>query len=454
MKSFLTSSDLTPAGKVWLAQPVNLPNEPLGITQNATQVARAFSLSTREALLAICTVLSLAIGPAIPVRDPFRNGRPLALQILTRGSQASGLDLAIWTLSQRLFCAFNRLIGRRRIPTENQKSLPPKAVEIINERKKRIFPIGEVLSPRLMGELIKEDGDCSFGSMSDSAALRAFLKTGPTRQLELDQFIRAGWYGDAVPGIDEHPVYPVVSLSWSAPPALVREALSSGLLERIPGLLIVSPMGLSEGLLPSPLPDVAIEQWDSILVSIITQLRLNYLPKHVADDSNTWKVFEERAEEIVASSASFVTRYTTGDGAAASILRHAPVQITKLAALLSLIPQPGAPINDVHVRYAMEIYRWLVAGTLHAVEEVEQREPGSFTQETERVKAKLGALGAMTLRQLTSEAPRQELEKVQGILRHLMEERSVEASSDGKYQLVYPAPKSEVGLAEKEAPAA
>ncbi len=435
MKSPFTSTGLNEAGRAWLKAPVNIPTQQLPITEWIRQIARTFSLSTREALLVLCAMFSAAAGPAGLVRDPFGRAIPLSLQLLVYGGAASNLSLAMNVFGQSVLEGFNKMIGRR-LPDIVISNANQKAGEA-NQRKKQIFPVGGILTTRMAEELIKEDRDCAFASLSDSMALRAFSKIPKDRQTEFDQFITAGWSGDGIAGTDGHPIFPAISLTWSASTPVVTSALTDGLLDRLPGLLLASPMHISpDAQMPAPLHQVTMTKWATCFIMIMEELRMPHKPKHTIRPSAPLREMSDEALNTVAGTASFVTRYTDGDGAAAQLLRQAPVQITKLAGLLSLHPVHDATIQPVYVQYAQEIYRWLVASTLRAVEQTNDLRPGSLRQERTHVETKLSLYGAMSLRQLAAEQPKQEPGKVQIVLRSLMEERAVTCDSEGLYSLL------------------
>jgi len=427
MKPIFRSTGLNDAGSNWLKAPPNLPTQPLHISDWIQQIARTFGFTTREALLVLCAMFSAAAGPSGLVRDPFGRAIPLSLQLLIHDDASSNLALAMNAFGQWILEGFNRTIGRRR---------PNIGVAAANERKKLIFPIGGILTARLAEELVIEDGDCSFASFSDAIALRAFLRIPKDHQDEYDQFLYAGWSGNGVSGHEGHPIFPAVSLTWSASTPMVTMALKDGLLDRLPGLLVVSPMNISTpSNLPTRLHDHTLEQWGTFLTLILEKMRIPHKPKHSSQEGPLVRQMEDNALDAVASTASFVGRYSNGDGIAAQLLQQAPVQIAKLSSLLSLYPSPDSLISLLHVQYAQEIYRGLIASTLHAVQQADNLRAGSFYQERAHIETKLSAFGAMTIKQITAEQPKQELGKVQAVLRLLMEERVVSCNDKGLYSL-------------------
>lgn len=428
MHSSLANSGLNDAGKLWLTRSVSLPTQQLHISQCSRELARTFGLSTKEALLALCATFSIAVGSGCRVWDPFGRSIPLSLQILTNSSRSAALDLAIDSLGHRLSTTLTGAFGRRRPP--NDLGLPEEESRL-EKYKNSIFPYGSILSLHLAEQLIREDKDCTFASLSNSTALNAFSKIPKDRQIEYDHFITSGWTGNAVAGILSHPIFPMVSLIWSAPSQTVSQNLSQGLLERLPGLLIASRMSfLSDISTPEPLPNTFLEEWRRYIIHIIVKLRATSEPRHISRKSSSQKKLEADAAMAIAETADYVRLYTSGSGLATQLLRQAPIHIVKLAALLSLAPISEAPVTQLEVHYAKEIYRWLVASTIQASEEATRAQPGSLWNEGEIVKNKLTLFGALTIKQIVSERPRQDPAKVHCILREMVDNKSVAIEGD------------------------
>lgn len=434
-----TLNGLSNPGRLWLQSGIALPSAGLGdIDHLIRSVARTFGLTTREAMIAVCSGLSGMIGHSVLIRGPMGSTLPCSLQLLIASDSRLNIFGAAECLCEDVVEILSRMLGRRRI--ELPKTLGD-ALKLINLRRRQIFSAGDLLSADLAKRLISEDGDCAFASLSYEQALAEFLRLPPKDAREVDGFMTAGWRGAMVPGVDGHPVFPTVSVVWGASSHHILDAIHRGILDRLPGLLVVKPKfpESEHTSVPDFWPDNMRKSWTRLL-SDCFERRIATAPRHADPESPLMLTFDERAAQAVASLGSFQSRYTYGYGPSACLLRHAPQQVAKLAGLLT-IAQSSDVINLLTVEFAKELYRGLCHDTLALADEAIAADPESGMGKRRRVLEKLRLLGPLSLKDLASGFPKLSFDDLPGVVLSMVEDGVVE-NDDGTLKAAGPVPEA------------
>lgn len=425
MEPGTTSTGLNEAGQIWLQNTVALPTSGLGdIDHFLRSVSRTFGITTRETMISVCSALSAMVGHSILIQGPSGSILPCSLQLLIASDSKLNVFGAAECLGESVIELLARMLGRRRV--ELPKEIGEPAMKLLNLRRQQIFPVGDLLTADMAKKLIEEDGDAVFGSLSYEQALAEFLRMPPKEAQTVESVMSAGWRGSMVPGVEGHPVYPTVSVAWGASSDHVLEAVHRGLLDRLPGLMIVKPKFLdSEPTnLPDSWPNSMRKLWVEMLMRSFKK-RMTSAPRHADPDSPILLMFDERAGQEVASLSSFQSRYTQGFGASCRLFRHAPQQVAKIAGLLT-IAQSLDEINLLTVQFAKEIYRGLCHDTLVAVEEAFNASPDSDVGKRRRVLEKLRIQGALPLKDLASTYPKLPFEDLPRVVLSMVDEGVIE----------------------------
>lgn len=126
-----TSSDLTVAGSTWLSTSIEFDHAPGLVSELLAPMRESFGISEPEALTALVTALSLAVGPAICVADPFGHTIPVSLQMLWRRSVHCGFDKAMEFLSGSIAKKWTSMVAPG--PSESRASIEANMVGIGND---------------------------------------------------------------------------------------------------------------------------------------------------------------------------------------------------------------------------------------------------------------------------------------------------------------------------------
>jgi len=420
-----TAAGLNEAGSAWINQSANLPLAGLGdIDHLLRSIGRTFGLTSRETLATTCAALSIMVGPCVTIRTPFGSIIPCSLQLLLASDGHGNMFGAAECLGDGVVEMFAKLLGRRRVGSPLKENDP--ATKLLNLRKQQIFPVGELLTVDSAQKLVEEDGDCAFGSLSYELALAEFRRTPPKVAPMLHNIMRAGWRGSMVAAVEGHPVYPTISLVWGADSCQILEAVQEGLLEQLPGLLIGKSRfsGTEQPVVAASWPDTMRRQWYELLMHSFKR-RMGTASRHADPQSPLELTFEVQAGDEVAALSSFSARYTQGHGVAARVLLQAPLQVAKLAGLLT-IAQSLDEINLLTVQFAKEIYRGLCHDTLAAVDDALNASPDSDASKRRRVLEKLRLLGALPLKDLASTYPKLPFEDLPRVVLSMVDEGVIE----------------------------
>lgn len=421
----INPTGLSEAGRRWLQNSTALPTSGLGdIDHLLRSVARTFGITTRESMISVCSALSAMIGHSVLIQGPSGSIMPCSLQLLIASDSKLNVFGAAECLGENVIEFLARMLGRRRV--EPPKEIGEPALKLLNLRRQQIFPVGDLLTADLAKKLIEEDGEAVFGSLSYELALAEFLRMPPKEAQAVESFVSAGWRGSMVPGVEGHPVYPTVSVVWGASSGHILEAVQRGILDRLPGLMIVKPKFLDSDQtnVPDSWPDSLRKLWVEMFMRSFKK-RMTSAPRHADPDGPMLLMFDERAGQEVASLSSFQSRYTQGSGPSSRLLRHAPHQVAKIAGLLT-IAQSLDEINLVTVEFAKEIYRGLCHDTLAAVDEAFNASPDSDVGKRRRVLEKLRIQGALSLKDLASTYPKLPFEDLPRVVLSMVDEGVIE----------------------------
>jgi hypothetical protein len=389
-----------------------------------------FGLSDVEAILAVVVATSLAIGPAIQINYPLGRILPISLQILIQTETGSNFPAAVDAICQRVNQVFLAQFGRSiyrgktaaaQAPSNghSQSTVVPDQIEqaLAEHRRKRqsgLFPIGDIIDGPFVSKLVSECADVAFGSVSENEALRHFMQIAGRERLTVDRFINAGWSGHTVAGAQLHPVFPTINLVWAATQADVACAIETDLLKRVPGLLLAVPPIVDNTICaePTPLPYV-LKTWREHILEIAEEYRLTFMPRHIVVGPNIRANFSDESGSRLLRSCKYATQYSVPGCDTFSLLERAPLQIAKIAAILnSGIRDIINPIPTLYVEIAEEIYRWLVRGTISALENRTNAKPDRLTLDIKKIVNNLQLRGPLTLREITRTFDRQDTLRV------------------------------------------
>ncbi|MEI6337510.1 MAG: hypothetical protein WCQ57_02870 [Verrucomicrobiota bacterium] len=464
---------LTDAGNGWLNAPVHIVPGVGTAIELAVAISGAFNLTTIEGLSAVVGALSLAVGPGVHVRHPFGGRVPLSMQLWAVADANPNFDRALRYLCQGVVESYASEFGRGIL--EDDKNLIAQQVNLEKEfqlgaaaektgestrprwvtkepeelkqeqeqeqkqqalllkhlrirRKRGAFPFGNIVSTKVIEELIAEERDFCFGSFSpDGGALRYLLEASPAERTRVLGFLNSGFQGELLTQRLRLPIFPIASTVWLCAPELIDAAVTKEIHVAMPGALVAPADPPAQEGKTTPMPKEACEKWKYLITGILQTLRLPFHRRYTETAQGHAYSLDDEAVETLAETLDWGTRFTAGPGHPRTVLARSPEHILKIAGLLTLEPIPPDVIGRSAVLLATEVFRWLALGTLDAVS---KRQEAVLAEEIEMMTDKLRLRGPLSLRDIVRACHRMTYARSNQILLAAIQAGKVEKDHD------------------------